>query len=150
MATSSTVAAFKTALVTELTSAIGDATVQVAYGRPQDAIVRRESVHVADVSYSANIANIKAGRKQYDEDYTVDVVIGVARSIGESTDAEARAFVLFEYLRDVLAEATGAQGLGVDGVWAATLEAVDAQVAHVGEGPVAVIVATVRVRGRVE
>lgn len=150
MATSSTVVAVKTALTTQLAAAIGDATVQVVYGRPQDALVRREFVHVADVSYSALLANMKAGRKQYDEDYTVDVVFAVGRSVGEASDAEDRTFALFEYLRDLLAESDGASGLGVDGVWSVMLESADAEVHHVGEAAVATIVATVRVRGRVE
>lgn len=152
MATSSTVAAVKTALVAQLTALIGDTDVQVAYGRPQDSLVSREAVHVADVAYSAELANMRAGRKHYDEDYTVDVVIAVARPRGEASDAESRAFALFEYLRDLLADADGSSGLGVDGVWQTTLESVDAQVTHPpgADGPVAVIVATVRCRGRVE
>ena len=150
MATSSTVAPFKAQLVASLTAAVNDANVQVSYGRPQDSLVRRELIHVADVAYTSKVAHIKAGRAAYDEDYTVDVVFAVGRSFGESSDAETRAFNLFEVLRDLLADETGKQGLGVDGVWAATLENVDAAVSHEGEGPIAVVVATVRVRARVE
>lgn len=151
MATSSTVVAFKTALVTALTTAINDSNVQVAYGRPQDLLVtKRELVHVADVDYSANVANIKAGRANYDEDYRVDVVFAAGRPRGQSSDSETRVFALFEYLRDLVAEETGKQGFGVDGVWAVTLEAVDATTAHQGEGPVSVLVATLRVRARIE
>ena len=149
-ATSTTVTAVKQALVDELTARINDSEVQVVYGRPQDAMVRRQFVHVADVSYSAQIANVRAGRKQYDEDYTVDVVFAVGAASGESADVEATAFGLFEHLRDALADEDGAQGLGVDGVWALTLTDVESSVQHYGEAPVAVIVATVRCRGRVE
>lgn len=149
-ATSTTVTAVKQALVDELTSRINDTDVQVMYGRPQDAIVRSQLVHVADVSYQAAIANIRAGRKQYDEDYTIDVVFAVGAASGESVDVEATAFGLFEHLRDALADEAGVQGLGVDGVWSLTLANVTSQVDHHLNAPVAVIVATVRCRGRVE
>lgn len=150
MATSSTVVAFKTALVSALVTAVNDSNVQVVYGRPQDTLVKREFVHVADVSFSSELANIKSGRKHYDEDYTVDVVFAVGKPRGAASDAETRAFALFEFLRDVLAEETGAQGLGVDGVWSVTLTSVEAATTHRQEGPVSVVVATVRVRARVE
>ena len=148
MATSSTVAAFKTALVTALTTAINDSTVQVEYGEPQDSLKRREGVYVAGVSYSAEVANIKADRKQYNEDYSVDVLFHVARARGLASEAESRVFELFEYLRDWVAE--NATGGSVDGVWSVTLTSVEADVAHEGEAPVAVLAATVRVQARVE
>lgn len=148
MATSSTVPAVKQALVALLAAAINDSNVQVAYGRPQDSMVRRESVFVADVSYSATVANIKAGRKHYDEDYTVDVVVAVGHPRGTTHDAEARAFALFEYLRDVLADdpSLGA----VDGLVWAVLESARAGTVPTGESAVSVIEAAVRCRGRVE
>jgi hypothetical protein len=147
-ATSSTVPAVKSALVSLLTSAISDSTVQVVYGRPQDSLVKAQFVHVADVDYSAEIANIKAGRKQYDENYTVDVVFAVGKPRATSVDTEARAFALFEYLRDLLADDPSLGG--VDGVVWAVLESVDAATEHQGNVVVSVIVATVRVRARVE
>ncbi len=150
MATSSTVGAFKAQLVSSLATAIGDPAVLVAYGRPQDHLVRREGVFVADVAYTSTVANMRAGRAHYDEDYTVDVVFAAAKPRGEASEAETRVFALFEFLRDVLADESGKQGLGVDGVWSATVANVDAAVDHQGEGPVAVLVASVRVRARVE
>lgn len=148
MATSSTVTAVKSALVDLLTTAISDTTVQVVYGRPQDSLVKAEFVHVADVSYSANIANIKAGRKAYDENYTVDVVIAVGKPRGTSEDAETRAFALFEYLRDLLADDPSLDE--VDGLIWAGLESVDAVTEHQGNVVVTVIVATVRCHARVD
>lgn len=148
MATSSSVPAVKQALVTLLTSAINDTNVQVAYGRPQDSMVRRESVFVADVSYSAEVANIKAGRKSYDEDFTVDVVVAVGQPRGTTQDSETRVFALFEYLRDLLADDPSLGG--VDGLVWAVLESVDAATAHTGESAVSVIEATVRCRARVD
>ena len=148
MATTSTVPAVKAALVDLLATAVNDTEVQVVYGRPQDSLVKAEFVHVADVSYSAEIANIKAGRKQYDENYTVDVVVAVGKPRGTSEDAEARAFALFEHLRDLLADDPSLGG--VDGVVWAVLESVDAATEHQGSVVASVIVATVRVRARVE
>lgn len=146
--TNSTVPAVKAALVAALTTAINDSTVQVVYGRPQDTLVRREVVYVADVDYTAEVANLKAGRKHYDEDWRVDVVFAVAKPRGAPADSEGRAFALFEFLRDWLAD--NASGGGVAGVWALTLESVSAVTAHEGEGPVSVVVASVRCRARVE
>lgn len=148
MATSSTVPAVKAALVSLLTTAISDSTVQVVWGRPQDSLIKSEFIHIADVGYSAEIANIKAGRKQYDEDYTVDVVIAVGKPRATSEDAETRAFALLEYLRDLLADDPSLGG--VDGLAWAVLESVDAATNHEGTVVVSVIVATVRCRGRVE
>ena len=148
MATSSTVVPVKTALVSLLTSAINDSTVQVLYGRPNDSLVQRESVFVADVTYSAEVANVKAGRKQYDEDYSVDVVFTVARGRGVGADTEARVFALFEFLRDLLADDVSLGG--VDGLAWATLASVTAQTAQESEGPVSVLVATVKCRARIE
>ena len=148
MATSSTVTAVKAALVDLLTASISDNEVQVVYGRPQDSLVKSQFVHVADVNYTANIANIKAGRKAYDEDYTVDVVVAVGVPRGVSQDVEARAFELLEHLRDLLADDPS---LGdVDGLTWAGLESVDAVTEHQGNVVVTVIVATVRCRARVD
>lgn len=148
MATSSTVPAVKAALVDLLAASIDDSDVQVHYGRPQDSLVRREAVFVADVSYTATVANIKAGRKHYDEDYTVDVLFAVGKPRSTNEDSETRAFALFEHLRDVLADDPSLGG--VDGLIWAVLDSVDAATTQSGEAAVSVIEATVRCRGRVE
>lgn len=148
MATSSTVVPLKTALTAALVASIADPNVQVAYGRPQDHLKHRDAVFVGDVSYTANVANIKAGRKHYDESYSIDVVFACSKPRGTSGDAEGRAFELFEHLRDLLADdPTVGEVPGL--IWA-VLESVEAAVDHNQEGPVAVVVATVRCRGRVE
>lgn len=147
MATTTTVPAVKAALVTLLTAEINDTSVQVMHGRSQDNLVKkRQVVVVGSVSYASEIANIKAGRKQRDERYSVEVIFLVAKPRGAPEDAETAVWGLFNALEDVLADDTS---LGaIDGlVWAA-LGSVEADVAMEKEGPVAWVTANVDCYGR--
>lgn len=141
MATSSTIPAVKAALVERLTAAVNDSGVQIVWGRPQDSLAARECVYVADARPSYEFANIKAGRRQYDERFEIDVLFCVARARGDVQAAAERAYQLLAALRDVLADdftVGGISGL----VWLRMGSAVEA-VAYGGEGPVAIIETTV-------
>jgi hypothetical protein len=142
MATTSTVPTVKAALVSLLTTAIGNTDVQVMHGRSQDNLIKkRQVVVVGAVSYQSEIANIKAGRKQRDERYSVEVLFLVAKPRGLSVDAESAAWALFNELEDVLANDPSLGG--IDGLAWAVLGSVDADVALENEGPVAWITANV-------
>ncbi|MDQ3107514.1 MAG: hypothetical protein M3Q68_06870 [Actinomycetota bacterium] len=138
--------AVKAALVALLTTAINDATVQVVWGRPQDSLVSRQCVYIADVSYASEIANIKSGRKQRDERYTVDVVISIYLPRGESQTCEERAYALLDSLENVLADDPTLGG--VDGLGWAVLGNVSVATVQLKEGPNCVIVADVDVLAR--
>lgn len=147
MATVSTVPAVKDALVTLLTSAINDNTVQVVYGPTPDSLKKRKVVVVGEVSsYQSNIANIVAGRKQRDERYTIDVYLFCAKPRGQAVDADTTVWELFESLENVLADdpSLGA----VNGLVWAVLGGVQANVTQEKEGPVAWISAGVDCYGR--
>lgn len=147
MATTSTVPAVKTALVSLLTSAINDSTVQVMYGKTPDHLAKRQAVVVTGpTSYASEIANLKSGRKQRDETYTITVLFLVGRPRGQSTVADARAWTLFAELEDILAD--DPQLGAIDGLAWAVLGGVEADVAQEKEGPVAWIAADVDCKAR--
>lgn len=142
MATTSTVPSVKAALVTQLTTAINSSSVQVSYGRPIQNLVKRQVVVVGNVSYSSDIANQKAGRKQRDERYSIEVLFFVGAARGRAADAETRVWALFASLENILADDPYLGG-AIDGLAWAVLGSVEADVAHENEGPVAWIAANV-------
>jgi hypothetical protein len=134
----STVPAVKAALVTLLTTAINDTTVQVTYGRPADSMLQRECVWVGRATGTDRVPTIKAGRKAREERYAVDVVFWVAKPRGTTQEAETRAFELLESAENVLADDPSLGNLdGLVHATAGTWEA-DADVAN--EGPYALLV----------
>lgn len=147
MATTSTVPAVRAALVTLLTSAINDSDVQVTHGRQQNSLVKRQVVTVGNAGpYSSEIANLKSGRKQRDETYSIEVIFWVAKPRGVPYDADTRVWTLFAELEDLLADdpTLGA----VDGLAWAVLDDVEAGVDIEKEGPVAWVVASVDCKAR--
>lgn len=147
MATTSTVPAVRAALVSLLTSAINDTDVQVTHGRQQNSLVKRQVVTVGAASpYTSEIANLKAGRKQRDETYSIEVIFWVAKPRGVPYDADTRVWTLFAELEDLLADDPTLGG--VDGLAWAVLGDVEGDVAIEAEGPVAWLVASVDCKAR--
>lgn len=102
MATTSTVYAFRAALVEAVAAVLTD--VQVSHGYPGESFLEREAVYVDRVTGRHQIANIKAGRKQRDETYVATVVVSVVNDDGTAADAEERAFELLQVVEDILAD----------------------------------------------
>lgn len=147
MATTSAIPAVKAAVVALLIAEVGDSEVQIVWGRPQDSLVSAECVYVADARPRYEFANMKAGRKQYDERFDFDVLFCVSRAAGEVQEAAERCYALFASLRDILADdpSLGA----VDGlVWARLGDAIEATAFGKGGAPVSIIEATVTCHAR--
>lgn len=120
MATSSTYVAFKQQLVDQLTVALAESgrnhnPVQVSYWWPAgntDAdcvyLGRRPDLGVNPSGrIESRIPTIKAGRKQRQESYTVEVTVQTVRNdltAGEAETAEAWAFSILDKIDDLLAD----------------------------------------------
>lgn len=102
-----TIPAFVAALVSELDDALPD--VQVTRSWPGPSAQPDEMVFINDtIESDMEIATIKAGRKWYDETFTVTVEVWVA-SPGELIDESAatvqdRAYELTDAIRSLLAD----------------------------------------------
>lgn len=145
MATSSTIPAAKTALVTLIGAALatagdGGEPIQVSYGRPADSQLARECVYVGDVTGLQRIPVAKGtGRKTRQEDYSIEVVVAVLMLEGETTDAEARAFTLLAEVEDVVAD-DSTLGLATNvGYFAASTGSLDMAADVTAEGPACVL-----------
>jgi hypothetical protein len=146
MATTSTVPTVKAALASLLVTAIDDAdTVHVTQGRPQEALINSQQVIVGAVSYSSEIANLKSGRKQRDETYSIEVVFLAAFPGGTPDEAETAVWAHFAHLEDILADDPT---LGVADLAWATLGQVEGDVAIEQSGPIAWITADVNCKAR--
>lgn len=135
-ATTSTVPAVKTALVTLIGTALSG--VQVTYGRPADNKLNRECVYVGEATGAHRIPVYKGTvRKPREERYSVEVVVAVIKARGDVTDSESRAFTLLASVEDVVANdpTLGA----VDGLLHATAGSWETAAEQTAEGPAAVI-----------
>jgi hypothetical protein len=106
MPTSSTVPAFKAALVSALQALPALAGVQVAYRWPGPS-TEAEGVYLSDWSFEKTIANIKAGRKHREETFELEVILqsfNAAPSPRDADDADARVSVFEAALDGVLAD----------------------------------------------
>lgn len=144
MATHSTVPAVSAAIVSVVAPALPG--VQVVEGRPADSLLQRECVYTGQVTGHHAIANIKAGRKQRNENYTIDVVCSVLQARGTVAAARNRAYELVAAVEDALANDPflGA----VDGLIAATAGGFRDVSDFVKEGPAAVVVLEVECSAR--
>lgn len=120
MATSSTYVAFKSQLVTRLTTLLATegqngSAVQVSYwwpgpGSEADCVYlgRRPDLSLnPSVTISSTIPTIKAGRKQRQESYTVELTVQAVRNDltnDEAEDAETWAFSILEVIDGLLAD----------------------------------------------
>jgi hypothetical protein len=145
VATSSTIPAAKTALVSLIgaalaTSGPGSTAIQVAYGRPADNLLARECVYVGDVTGTQSVPVARgSGRKTRQEEYRVEVVVAVLMVEGEVTDAEARAYTLLAEVEDVVAD-DSTLGLATNvGYFQATTGSFDAIADYTDEGPACVL-----------
>lgn len=114
MATVSTYATVKSQLVTSLAAHADLSTADVTYG--WRAWGATEQVFLGDVEGESRIPTIKSGRKQRQENYTVDVIFRVYDHDGSPSgdaDTEARALEMLGALDDVLAD-----DVQIDGVTA--------------------------------
>lgn len=108
MSTTSTVVAFRAALVAGLQAhaTITAGSVQVADAWPGPE-TEDEGIFLAGVSGVSEIASIKTGRQRRNESYRQEVVVQVHRASVSPYDGEtsvARVFALFAALEDVLAD----------------------------------------------
>lgn len=114
----STVPAFKAALVAGLTTALNP--VQVGYSWPGPT-TEAEGVYLGrEVDGTMGIASLKTGRQRRDERYRVEIVCQTFRAAGADTpaaadDAEARAFVLAGEVEDWVADDASPSSLGPAG-----------------------------------
>lgn len=105
MATTSTIPAFKSALVTALQTAV-TSSVPVDYGHPGD-MIEKTAIWVGRVSFNYEIPTMKAGRKARDESYSFPVFIDVL-GLGERIEeVELAAFGYMAELEDILADNPG-------------------------------------------
>lgn len=137
MALSSTVPAVKAALVSLVTTGIGDSTVQVSYGRPADSMLARDCVWMGRVTGSDRVPVMSAGRKVREQEYSVQVIVWVAKPRGTVQEAEARAHVLAAEINDALADDPSLGG--VDGLIHATAGSWEVEADQALEGPFCLI-----------
>jgi hypothetical protein len=111
MATTTTVPTIKTQLVSQLQARTNLSGVTIAYSWPGTVMPAGtgpiEVIFLGKVDVDASIPSLKAGRKQRQEDYTLDVVFWVIQPFDRpdrAQDSEARCLVLFNELEDLLAE----------------------------------------------
>ena len=101
---SSTVPTVRAQLVTRLAARAGLAGVQVSQYHPGDQ-VQPEAIFTGKVTGRHDISSIKAGRKNRDETYDLDVVVSVLGSTdGKLETAETRAFALLAEIEGELAD----------------------------------------------
>ncbi len=131
MATTSTIPAVCTAIVTAVTAALPG--VQVTDGKPPDSLLARESIFIGDISGTHDIPVMKAGRKQRQEEYEVEVWVWVAKARGTIADTKARAHVLWAALENTLANDPSLTNL--DGVLWARMGSFEEQSIYDAEGP---------------
>ncbi|HVV37587.1 MAG TPA: hypothetical protein VHC63_13340 [Acidimicrobiales bacterium] len=97
--------AVKAALVALLSANGALAGVQISQGYPGESFIEREAIYTDRVTGRHEIANIKAGRKQRDENYALTLVVSVVSDAPEDVaDVETRAFVLLQEIEDTLAD----------------------------------------------
>lgn len=156
MATTSTIPAVKTALVSLLDAKL-DVAVFYAWPGPN---TPNECVFMGRypdqpnedrIEASSEVANVTAGRKQRDETYSAPVTIWSFRpdlSSDGAKAAEARAFVLLEALEDVLADDPTLGG--IDGLRWARLGDFTASLHPFEKGRVAELIANVDVQARLK
>lgn len=144
--TSSTITLVRARLVDVLANNPVLTGVQVSHGYPGEGLIKREAIYVDRVVGAHKIANIKAGRKQRDEEYTVTVVISVVKDAGTIAVCEARAFELLEQVEDTLADDPALQDL--EGVVHATAAGFRMFSDMAKQGPACVIEFDIDVRAR--
>ena len=127
--------AVKAALVSLLTPALSDA--QVSYGRPADSQLARDCVWIGQALGADTIPVLGSGRKVRQQEYSVQVVVWVAKPRGTVQEAEERAYELLEEVEDALADDPSLGG--VDGLIHATAGSWEAQADQALEGPFALI-----------
>lgn len=100
MPTTSIITATRARLVALLTAALPTVQVDYAYREPFPA----EVVYVGDVRASNNVADIRAGRKARDVEFTMDVFLVVTKDGDDQQTTDERCEVLYAALEDVLAD----------------------------------------------
>ena len=137
MATTSTVPAAKTALVTLISAALPG--VQVTYGRPPDNELERECVYVGNVSGVQRIPTMRAGRKPREETYSVEIVVAILLERGTTSDAEDRAFELLAECEDVVADDPTLAIASAAGSFEAVAGSFESTADYTLEGPACVV-----------
>ena len=106
MSSTSSVITIKQALKAQLQAAIG-ATPTVYYSHP-GAELGVEVIYLGDAREGEHeIPTLKAGRKRREESYVIPVVFEIAKPGTDASEAETRAFALFAYLENLLANTPG-------------------------------------------
>jgi len=135
----------KTRLVELLAGAV--AGVQVSYGWPKQ--LAHECIYVGATRGPVSVANMRAGRKQRDDTFTVEVHFLAGKPRQTAQQADERVLELYAVLEDVIA-ANGNLG-GLAGVlWAAQLadELEVADPAPTDEGYLGIATARISVKTR--
>lgn len=145
MSTTSTIPAVCEALVAKLAAAIP--TAQVEWARPQDTLIQnRRLVYIGDVDGDSRIANAKAGRKERDESYTVDVLFVAMPPRGTRAQAALDVLEMYEALENLVADDPSLGDLA--GVWQVTVDGYSLRPTPTTEAAAAVLATTVSVRAR--
>lgn len=162
MGVHSSIPVVKAQLVTRLTTVLAIAgvdggQVEVSYAWPgpntkAESVFLGRHPHLHDITTTARheVPNIKAGRKQRQETYPVDITFWSFRPDLTAVDAqiaEERAFVLFGYLEDLLADDV-LIGLPDSTLQSATLNTPTATLHPFGKGWAAEVLATVDIAAR--
>lgn len=106
MATTSTVPTFKAALHAALQARPGLAGVKVAYAWPGPPATG-EMIAFGATTNDVDIPNMKAGRRQRDEDYVTEIIITIAKpgaTPETAMDVEARSYQILGEIEDELAD----------------------------------------------
>lgn len=135
MGTTSTVTDFKTAVVAALAARPELNGVQVSYAWPGPQ-TRSEAIFFSEsLSGDSTVPTIKAGRKQREESYDLEIVVWVFHNAGTAAtaaqSAEVRAFELMQSVDDYLADDPRA---GLTTIQWARLGAFDSQLAPSDKG----------------
>ena len=118
MATGSIRSTFKQALVDSLGLQAGLAQVQIQYGWPGDTL-EKDSVWLGGCNGQLSIPVLQAGRKQRDDEFTVDVYIATGTRGMTAVEADTKVVEYLSALDSVLAN--DPQLLTLDGLVAAVV-----------------------------
>lgn len=143
---SSTVPAFKQALVDALEAATWDGMPQISYGPPLAGT--REDVIVGDTAQEGGAERDWAalGNRSIDEQYVLNLWVVVTNPGDTCKFATERAFALYDVVQSVL---RATPGLGVTGIVASSLAQAEHTESLTDEGFVCTIESAVRVQARI-
>ena len=139
-----TIPAFKSALVAALQASSALTGVQVSYGNPGDT-QRSESIWVGDTRSQQQPSAMKSLPVRRDEEYTTDVVVEITQPRATQENVDLRAATLAAAVETVIAENPS---LGVNGVLWSTVDTYDMAGGFDADGRVCIITIGVTTHAR--